>query len=314
MSSPRSIGLIALLPLYLAIATAIGYVDLRVRTHPERSLQYVDSVVAGAEEPPGRYRILAPYAVVGFEHVTGFERANSWIAFRWICLLGAMLAGHFYFRSWFDAAPSAAGNVLIAALIPLTFTNAWSNPDQFTELCLFTLGCAAVARGWTWTFVPILVLNALNRETSAFLVLLFALARPLTRRHLIWSGGIGALWALIYVGLRWWRGFATYNPWQLSRNLHDLKLLESNWDPYYRSFAWFGVLLAVPLMWLAARRWSAQPRFNKAAVGIVAPAFLVVGLLFSTIAESRIFTPLLPLLVPAALTTIFSTHGRAETA
>src|SRR4029077_6116213 len=66
----RSVGLVGVLPVYVALATALGFVDFRVRTHHERDLAYTASVVAGTEEPPGRYRILAPYAFDGLTRLT----------------------------------------------------------------------------------------------------------------------------------------------------------------------------------------------------------------------------------------------------
>jgi hypothetical protein len=301
----RSVGLVGVLPVYVALATALGFVDFRVRTHHERDLAYTASVVAGTEEPPGRYRILAPYAFDGLTRLTRLAPGDAWFLFRWLCLFATLLAGHLYFRTWFEIGPAFAGNLLMAALLPLTFTNAWAHPDHLMELFLFTMACACLARGWNWGFAAALVLNALNRETSAFLVLLYSLARPIDRRHAGWSAGLAALWLMISMALRWRLGFASYNPWQARQNLEFLALLPAAYDPYYRVFAWFVALLIAPLLWLIARTWPIQTRLSKVAAAIVTPAFLLVAFLFSSIIETRIFTPLLPLLIPAALTALF---------
>jgi len=301
----RSVGLLGVLPLYVALATALGFVDFRVRTHHERDLEYTASVVAGTEEPPGRYRILAPYAFDGLTRLTRLAPVDCWFLFRWLCLFGSLLAGHLYFRTWFETGPAVTGNLLMAALLPLTFTNAWAHPDHLMELFLFTLACAALARGWDWGFAAALALSALNRETSAFLVLLFFLARPVDRRHVVWSAGLAALWLAITLSLRWRLGLASYNPWQAKQNLEFLALLPAAFDPYYRVFAWFVALLIAPLLWLIARSWPIQTRLSKVAAAVVTPAFLLVAFLFSSIIETRIFTPLLPLLIPAALTALF---------
>jgi hypothetical protein len=297
--------MIGVLPLYLAVATALGFVDFRVRTHHERDLEYTAAVIAGTEPAPGRYRILAPYAFSGLTRLTGLAPADSWFLFRWLCLLAALVAGHLYFRTWYDEGATVAGNLLMAALVPLTFTNAWAHPDHLMELFLFTLGCLCVARGWLVAFTIVLALNALNRETSAFLVLLFALARPIERRHVIWTVALGALWVTIYTGLRWSLGFDSYDPWQLRHNLEFLALLPRAYDPYYRAFAWFVAIMIGPLLVLIARAWPMLPRMHKAAAAVVTPAFVAVAFLFSSVIETRIFTPLLPLLVPGALAALF---------
>jgi hypothetical protein len=76
-------------------------------------------------------------------------------------------------------------------------------------------------------------------------------------------------------------------------------------DLYYRLFGWFFVALVLPLVVLIARSWDSQPRFMRVAAGVVTPLFLIVSVLFSSIIETRIFTPLLPLLVPGALVALF---------
>lgn len=314
MSGHKAVGLSAILPLYIALATALGFVDFRVRTHHERDLVYTASVLAGTEEAPGRYRILAPYAFEALTRITRLTPQNSWFLFRWLCLIAAFLAGHVYLRTWFTDGVAACGNVLMGALFPLTFTNAWAHPDHFMELFLFTLASACIVRAWDGPFAGALTLNALNRETSVFLVLLFVLARPFSRRHLLWSTGFAALWLGVAVTLRWQLGVSTYDPWQAPQNLKFLMLLSTAYDPYYRVFAWFVVLLIAPLLWLIARTWSQQPRFTRVASTIVVPAFLLVSFLFSSIIETRIFTPLLPLLIPGALVALIPLRDGAGAA
>jgi hypothetical protein len=292
--------------LYFALATAVGYVDFRVRTHHERDLAYTAAVVAGTEEPPGRYRILAPYVFEGLTRLTRLSPGDAWFLFRWLGIFCALLAGHLYFRTWFPTGVAVAGNLLMVALLPLTFTNAWAHPDHFVELCLFTLACACIAREWIWAFALALVLNALNRETSAFLVMLFFLARRSHRWHVAAPAGFTVLWQTVSLALRWRLGFAPYDPWQFKQNVQFLGLLPPAFDPYYRAFAWFVVVMIVPLLVLIARSWSIQTRFSKVATGIVAPAFLTTAFLFSSIVETRIFTPLLPLLLPGAIAALFT--------
>lgn len=304
--SRRPIGFATLLPLYLAAATALGFVDFHVRTHPDRSYQYSAGVVAGTEDPPGRYRILAPYAFEGLSQLTGLADSTSWILFRWLCLFAALCATHLLLTSWFTASEAAAGNVLLAAMLPLTFTNSWANPDQFTELLLVTLACACIVRSWNWALAVVLALSAFNRETSAFLVLLFLVAGPLEKRRLIWAAGLAALWLAIAIGLRLALGFVPYNPWQAGQNIRYLGLLGPGYDVYYRAYAWFVVVLLVPLIWISARQWRLQPKFVRAATAIVVPLYLVVAFLFTSIIETRVFTILLPMLIPGVMHALFA--------
>jgi len=307
VSPRRAASLLRLLPLYLALATAIGFVDYHIRPHPDLGFtKYIPEVLAGTAEAPGRYRVLAPAAYQLLADLTGATPLIAWLVFRWLCLLAALLAGHLYLRTWFDDGAAAAGNACVFALLPLTFTNGWPNPDQFTELALFTFACACIARGWHAAFLVSLVLNAFNRETSIFLVMLFVLAAPLSRSRLIVGAAAAAIWLVIWAGLRWSLGFESYDMWQLSRNVERLIPLPANFPPYYRIYGWFFLILLVPSFILAAWRWRAQPRVARVAAAIVAPAYVIVAIMFSSVIESRIFTAVLPLLLPSIAFALFA--------
>jgi hypothetical protein len=308
--SRRALGFLTLLPLYLVIAAAVGFVDHRVRVYGDKAYtEVVPATVDGTAPAPGRYRILAPYAYVHLKTAFHMQPDNAWIVFRWLCLVAAMAAGHLLYRTWFSEGVALGANALVAALLPLTFTNSVGVPDHFIELFLFTLGCACIVRGSVGAFLVVLFLAALNRETSFLLVMVLAVSAPLSRKRLIWIGVAAALWAGVYVGLRWWLGFAAYDPMEIGNNIGRLFTWPGfAWqrDLYYRAFGWFFVaLLAAPAV-IIARTWSAQPRFVRGAVGIVTPVFVAIGVTFSSVMEPRIFTPLIPLVVTGILFALFT--------
>jgi hypothetical protein len=288
------------LPLYLAIAVASGFIDLRVRAHADTVLRYIPDVVNGRAEAPGRYRILAPWVVHVTTVVTGLAPLTAWLVTRLAWLLLAYLAIHAYLRTWFDTPMAVAGTLLVAATLPLTLTNSWAHPDHIPELALFTWGCLAIARRDDGVFALVLPLATLNRETAAFLVVLYAVAEPLSRTRLVRLAGFGLVWAALYVGLRYAYGIQHYEYWQVWRNIEFLGLLPANYDPYYRAYAWFGVVLFAPLVWLGLNAGPSSPRFVRRALWVVPPVVLV-AFAISSIIESRIFTPLYPLTLPAAM-------------
>ena len=303
-------GRALILLLYVAVATALAHVDYQIRSHPEDGFAtYSPAVVAGTETAPGRYRVLAPFAYHGLVRITGWPARETWVVFRWASLLAALLAAHLYFSTWFDRGASVAGTLLVGLLLPLTFTNGWAHPDHLVELFLFTFACACIARNWLGWFALALAANAFNRETSAFLVPLFLLAAPLDRRRLTLTAGLGALWLAIYVGLRWWLGFQPYDPWELGRNFERLKPMPGNYPPLYRLYGWFVFIMAAPLVLAVVMKWRVLPRFVRNA-SLVAAAFFVTGFIFSSVIETRIFTPLLPLLAPALLFALFGSATR----
>ncbi len=311
MSRPSARTREALLwvPLCLTLALASGFIDLRVRRYPEHPVKvYMPPVVAGTAEAPGRYRILVPYLNEAVAQAFLLDRQNVWLGTRLATFFLAYAIVFHYLRIWFPLTGAIAGMALTAGALPLTFTNSWAHPDHIAELALFTLGCLTIARGRDAAFAVTLILATLNRETAVFLVLLHAVAGPFTRARIARTVAFGAIWLAIFVGLRWWFGVEHYEYWQLGRNIEFLKLLPPPYDPYYRAYAWFVVFLFGPLLFVALRGLKGQPLFIRRALWVV-PPILLVGFTISSIIETRIFTPLIPLILPAVLGAIAQSEG-----
>jgi hypothetical protein len=288
---------------YLSMTVAVGFADLRMRPHTNKVVaDYIPGVVGNTESAPGAYRVLAPFTIDAAARLTGASPLATWYATRLIFIFLALAAMHGYLRTWFPPEHALTGVALTAATLPLTFTNSWPHPDSMPELALFTLGAMAAARGAHLGFAGALALAALNRETSAFLVLLYAVARPLDRAHVYRTFAFALEWAAIYAALRAARGLRHYDYWQAGRHWTDLGLLPAAFDPYYRAYAYFAVVLFGPLLYLAFRAVARRnaPLFVARAL-LVVPVFVAVAFMFSNIIETRIFTPLYALIVPAAL-------------
>lgn len=292
--------------IYISLAVAVGFTDHRVRRFADFVVtNYVPAVVDGTAEAPGRYRVLAPFAIDALQAVTGAPDLIVFLVLRLLLIFGALVAMHVYLRRWYASETSVAGTALVAALLPLTFTNSWAHPDAMVELLLFTAGCWAIVAGRDWWFAVLVVLAALNRETSAFLLVLWAWQRLASDRSRAMIGRVSALgvaWFAMYAGLRWMRGLAHYEYWMLPTNIAALVPLPANFDPYVRVSGYMWLVLSIPLLTFAvagARRtgWSS---YRGRAFG-VACFLLAVGFTISSVIESRIFTPLFPLLLPGAL-------------
>jgi hypothetical protein len=291
--------------LYVTLAVATGFADLRMRTHTDLVVKsYIPAVVAGTEDAPGKYRVFAPFLIDGLSRATGASLETTWYVTRLIWIFLAYCVFHVYLRTWFSPAAAVAGVSIVAATLPLTFTNSWPHPDSLPELALFTLGALAITRRSDLLFGVVLALSALNRETSVFLVLLYLVSEPLNRARLLRATLFGAEWFAIYAGLRAIRGLQHYDYWQAARNWSELGLLASNYDPYYRVYAYFVLVLFGPMIYMALRSRNAPPFMRRAL--LVVPCFIAVAFVFSSIIETRIFTPLYPLVLPAALFFLFS--------
>jgi hypothetical protein len=254
------------------------------------------------------YRVLAPFAIDGVARATGASLVTVWYASRLLFIFLALCSIHFYLRTWFPPEAALAGVAITAATLPLTFTNSWPHPDQMPELALFTLGATAIVRQSDGWFAVALAAAAFNRETSVFLVALYAIAEPFTGRRFVTMVLFAVEWFAIYGGLRVARGLRHYDYWQFWRNVTDLGLLPPAFDPYYRAYAWFGLMLFGPLLYFGVRAGAAPPYARRAL--LVVPCFVAVAFTFSNIIETRIFTPIYPLVLPAALSFFFKPSPR----
>ena len=295
--------------LYVTFAVATGFADLRMRAHTANVVDsFIPGVVANTEFAPGKYRVLVPFSIQYAVKMTGAAPITVWYVTRLAWIFLAYCAIHWYLRTWFPPGAALAAVAVTAATLPLTFTNSWPHPDHMAELALFTLGAMAVARRRDVLFAAVLALAALNRETSVFLVVLYFVAEPLTKGRWLRTAAFGIEWVAIYGGLRAVRGLQHYDYWQAGRNLADLMvpLPAGAYDPYYRLYAYFGLVLFGPLLYLAIRDRDRDglPVFARRAL-LVVPLVVVIAFLFSNIIESRIFTPLYALILPAAMFALF---------
>jgi hypothetical protein len=286
--------------LYATLAIAAGFADVRMRAHTEHVvIAYIPGVLNGTESAPGLYRVLAPFSIDAVARLTGVSLLSAWYATRLAFIFSAFCALHVYLRTWLPPHGAFAGVTFTAATLPLTFTNSWPHPDHIPELLLFTLGALAIARHRDGWFTVALAAAAFNRETSVFLVVLYAVAEPITRVRLVRATLFAAEWFAIYGGLRAIRGLSHYQYWQAGRNLADLGLLPAAFDPYYRGYAYFGLILFGPMLFLSLRA-TALPIFARRAL-LVVPVFVTIAFMFSSIIESRIFTPLYALILPGLM-------------
>ena len=308
-------GFLLVLPLYVAMAMALGLVDHHSRAHADKAyVEYMPDVLSGQAGAPARYRVLSPLLYDGLMKATGSQPENGWLVFRFLGLVAVFAAGHLLYRTWFSTGGAVAGNAIVAALLPLTFTVSWGHPDHFVELALFALGCACAVRRWFVPFLAVLVLATLNRETGFLLVVIYLGVEGLTAPALRRAGIAALTWAAVYAGLRWRLGFSPYDPWQYANNIYFLFTWPGfAWqrDLYYRAYAWLFIPMLVAPLVIILRTWAAQPGFVRVGVGLALPLFVIIGFTFSSLMEPRIFTPLLPLLATGTLFGLFVPEAKS---
>jgi hypothetical protein len=292
--------------LYAPVALALAFVDFSVRPNIAYVAEhYIPGVLAGTYEAPFIYRPLAPLIAQFAASLTGADLLVTFEALRLLTLFAALVAFHVYLRGFFSPRACLGATLALAATLPLTLTNSWPVPGTYLELALFSLGCLAVAKGRDGFFAVLLLPAVLNRETAAFLLVLWVAVRaaqlPL-KQWLPRAALLGTAVLAIGGGIRWVYGFKTYKVVMLQQNLAYLNAFDSTIEPRLRLFGWFWlIMLALPvtLAWRATRRTD-LPVFARQAfyVGLL---LVATSLVAASIVEPRVLIPALVLFAPAAL-------------
>jgi hypothetical protein len=274
------------LALYLCVAVALGFMDHRSRRFPDHPVtKYIPGVVDGSYGAPAIYRPLSPFVIDRFIAFSGWEPLVAFLAVRLVVIYLALAAIHWYLR-----------------VLPLTFTNSWAHPDSFPELVIMAVGCRLIATAKDGWLAVVIFVGMLNRETAAFLAVLWGVDRLRRERSsavIVRAAGYATICAGVYVGMRLLRGYQSYDVWMLWQNLALLRPLPAGFDPYVRvvGYFWMVLLLIPALVAGAALRKPGTPSFFVSAT-LVSALMLGVAFSIAAIGESRVLLPIVPMLLP----------------
>ena len=265
-------------------------------------------------DAPWGYRLLVPYTAEALRSAQAgalpdtlpppkkskklsvpLERA--YLTLRFTFFFGLFVGFHAWLRRWVDDASAFGGTTLLAALHGPAFANYWFQPASALDFALWTAAGVAVQRSAD-KWVPLLLLvGALNRETSVFIVLIYAALRwgtlptgALAARVV----GLGVIWALPQAAIRTWVGpLAWAGNGSTPMEYLTANLTHPDWLSY-AAFFW-GVLWIVP-----ALAWKRTPPGLRRVLLVLLP-YVVLQFLFGRIREVRLFLPLALALIPIGL-------------
>jgi hypothetical protein len=278
-----------------------------------------DAVLAGTAPDPWAYRLLSEWVVAGvlrIAHAVQFARPAvvGYLTLRLLQNVAIfLLAIAYYRRLGLGPQLQAVGVVLLAWSMSQALYNSDLSVNTYFDLIAYLIAAVSVASGRTWALVPIVVVAALNRDTSAMIPLLAVaplvaravdaprqtvdLMRPPGARRTIVIAAIGVVaFGAVYLGIRAVVGPASW-PWgntgaatMLRANLHDR-------NAYLHVPLTFSVL---PL--LAVWRWRQLPELLRGLLVLFGPVWVTTLFLIVYVAETRIFlVPIALAFIPAVL-------------
>ena len=204
---------------------------------------------------------------------------------------------------WFPTEPALVGVLFVAATLPIAMRPNEYAPYSFLEPTFVSLALLCIVRDRRLWLALVVAMAAVNRETGVFLVLLYAVARPLNKQRLITTLAYAAIWLAVFIAVRLYAGDAG-RYWTVDKvfrsNLSQLRLTVFN----------VAALLGV-FWWFAAAGFRRAPPFVQRVASVI-PAYVAVVAVWGIWWEVRLLLPLMPLLLPLALSFLFTSASGAR--
>lgn len=290
---PQTIGLLALCAAMTFGAYCLIVLPLCVRSSQVCFMQWQPTLDHTADAPY-RYRVLAP-ALEAFiaPHDSRPEILEADVLLHAILFPLLYLGLYRWLGVWVGRERALLGCFVLATVFPVGFLHYYLGLFSGIELVLLVWFLVGLTRRWpTGVMVALVVVAALNRETSLLLVGAYAAYR--------WRepGIVGPFlelalaWALVTIGLHLVLGDAPHV-------LGFIGTLHYNMDTILE--AMFSNLLFIPL-WLLAHYYSrgAQPMLRRLLWCVL--LYMLAVLVGAAWQEVRLLLTVFPLVLPIALT------------
>jgi hypothetical protein len=276
-----------------------------------------EALLAGTAGNPWQYRVLSAWIVEGVHRLCGALSLSDPLVLAFVAVRVGQEVAMFLAAWWLWRALGLSTIACFLGLAAFGWSVSYSNYgsdlqfNTYFDVLFYLLAGLAVVRDRLAWLLPITALAALNRETSG-LVPLLALAGlpgavPEDRPRRIRFAVIGlAIWAAIFLGLRWAYGRQELIVPYGHRPGLDLLLYNLG-----RARTWVqlvGTFSILPFVaWSSRRHW---PALLRGFVWIVVPLWFVVHWVGAVMSETRLLlVPMALAILPAAL---FALRGEAE--
>jgi hypothetical protein len=308
--SERKVKPLALAAIFFAVSTvtALNYALLPGEATLEARRRNQAGILDHRSPAPDRYRFALPMMIDGpmsvlRQSMSADDAFDRTYAVFYILALPAFLASLFaYVRVWFSTEPALVGVLFIAATLPIAMRPHEYGPHSFLEPTFFSLSLLCVVRERRRWLALLVAIAALNRETGVFLVLCYAVARPLNKQRVMTTLAYAAIWLAVFIGVRLYAGDG-------GRYWTVAKVFSSNLSQPWLAVFNVAALLGV-FWWFAAAGFRRAPPFVQ-RVAIVIPAYVAVIAVWGIWREVRLLLPLMPLLLPLALSFLFTAESGA---
>jgi hypothetical protein len=280
------------------------------RTTIQLDVATIQQMVAGTAEAPFAYRPLMPWILRGVSWLNGMDDpVLADMGVRLLILFGLMLLLRRWMRHFVEPLLADISPLLLGVVLPGTFF--WYWPYDFAGFLVWTACLLALVERRYPLYLILLAIGTLNRETTAFLIGIFAVTQwealgP--RRTLRWTAAQIAIYTAIYSGIR-----IVIHPhggeFVENHIMENLSLLigANVLSPFEN---WMFMLSGMGFLWLLAPwHWSKKSIFLRRACWIL-PAYALAIFLGGRLAEPRLWNTWLPIVLALVGQTLMEFAGR----
>jgi len=285
------------------ISVSYAYFVMLVEPLRSSQLSIHQMVIQGTAPMPIQYRVLPYYLVEGLHRLTGISIWRLDLIIRFIFTALALIYFHRYMRRWFDFTASFVGALIMAAILPITYVDYIHQPHDIPNLLFAILAFGLIRdrrESWLILLIPVAMLN---RESFIFVLWawFFYNMDRIAFKTLIMEFLLFALIALVVY-------FALPRYFGPRANYVDTIQLKNNLNPIMM-WKWFGRLVAFvgPMVLAMCVRFKSKPLFLRRSLGYVI-IYMMVNFIIGMYQETRLFLPILPVMIPLGLASIFPAY------
>lgn len=311
------IRLSVILTLFISIALMLAIAD-RAHLHLEKDCecvqlrQNVESYVLGVTDQttsgPYVYRILVPFLILGAQSVFSFiSMVGIDFLLKVFLLILCQLFFYYYLRNFFSSLISISGVVILDVLLSFTFSSLLGpsvveTADIF-NLLVFVLALHSIYQNKFIQFLLIIFAGTINRETTWFLLPILFFYDLRNRKGFYRSMIAFLAIAVPYFGLRLLIHVDDSTWFTFEKLSYNIPFLLSELTTTALIANFHTAIFIVPFIILTVMNFKNHPEFLRNAV-LIAPLFIVVHYLLGSIIETRLWLPVIIILLPASLNTL----------
>lgn len=275
-------------------------------------MEYEDSVLNHASEPPYQYRILQPFLSKGmgwmlspFRYDPMLAHVVSYSLILIVLFLGIYILMSRFLALLFPEWGVILGLLLFQALVPLSISGYYMEGDYLTVLSYLTVFLLMFHQKDVW-IPPVIFVSTLNREQSVFILVIYVIylysRKALDRKHILIVGISLLAFVIAFLGIRFIYGF---KPSQYTLALHiqnntDLSNLINRTLPVWLAEALGLVVLSA----MAFRKSNLFFKLSFLSLG----AYLLIFFFKGNLWEIAKFLPAFLIMIPMSIQTLLDDY------